>query len=65
MRVLICGDRNWTDRAAIGRDVLTLPKGTTVIHGNARGADRSAGEIAHAHGLEDRRAELRAARHES
>lgn len=36
-----------------------------LIHGNCRGADRSAGEIAHAHGLEDRRAELRAARHES
>jgi hypothetical protein len=27
--------------------------------------DRSAGEIAHAHGLEDPRPELRAARHES
>ena len=27
--VLICGDRNWTDWAAIRRDVLTLPKGTT------------------------------------
>jgi YspA, cpYpsA-related SLOG family len=65
MRVLICGDRNWTDRAAIGRDVLTLPKGSMVIHGNARGADRSAGEIAHAHSLEDRRPELRTARHES
>ena len=65
MRVLICSDRNRTDRAAIGRYVLTLPKGTTVIHGNACGADRSVGEIAHAHGLEDRRAELRAARHES
>ena len=58
MRVLVCGDRNSTDRAAIGRYALTLPKGSTVIHGNARGADRS-------DGLEDRRAELRAARHES
>ena len=28
VRVLICGDRNWTDRAAIGRYVLTLPKGS-------------------------------------
>jgi hypothetical protein len=25
MRVLICGDRNWTDRAAIGRYVISLP----------------------------------------
>ena len=63
MRVLFCGDRNCTDRAAIARDALTLPKRSTVIHGNARGADRSAGAIAHAHGLEDRGAELRAARH--
>jgi ABC-type sugar transport system substrate-binding protein len=46
MRVLICGDRNWTNRARILRALAKLPPGTEVIHGAARGADQIAGEEA-------------------
>lgn len=46
MRVLICGDRNWHDRARIARAIAKLPVGTEVIHGAARGADQIAGEEA-------------------
>jgi hypothetical protein len=31
-----------------------LPRGSTVVHGGARGADRIAGELAQALGLEER-----------
>lgn len=46
MRVLICGDRNWTDYAAILRELLRFPPGTTIIEGGCCGADRLAAEIA-------------------
>lgn len=46
MRVLVCGDRNWTDRARIARALAKLPPNTEVIHGAARGADMIAGEEA-------------------
>ena len=36
-RVIICGSRHWTDPAAIARLVATLPSGTVVITGGARG----------------------------
>lgn len=46
MRVLICGDRNWTDGQAIHKVFVQLivmcwkqPEDVTVIHGAARGAD--------------------------
>ena len=39
MRVLICGDRNWTDKPLIEKYITTLPEGSTVIHGACRGAD--------------------------
>ena len=44
MKVLVCGDRNWTDRKAIRVCLRELTKQgyTTVIHGCARGADRIA-----------------------
>lgn len=47
MRVLVCGSRDWTDRKRIRSRLLNLPKGSTVIHGGARGADRLAAEVAH------------------
>jgi hypothetical protein len=31
-----------------------LPRGTIIVHGGAHGADRMAGELAHALGLEER-----------
>jgi YspA, cpYpsA-related SLOG family len=52
MRVLICGDRNWTDRRRIGWYLKTLPIGSVVIHGNAPGVDRIADELARELGLE-------------
>jgi YspA, cpYpsA-related SLOG family len=43
MRVLVCGDRNWTDYDLIVRELNGLgasaPLGHTVIDGMARGAD--------------------------
>jgi hypothetical protein len=52
MRVLICGDRNWTGWAAIEREIAKLPLGTTIIHGAARGADTIAATIGTRLGLE-------------
>src|SRR5712664_925796 len=46
MRVLVCGDRRWSDRAAIERELNELPFDATIIHGGATGADTLAGEIA-------------------
>lgn len=46
MRVLVCGDRAWSDRAPIERELRGLPEGTVVIHGGCRGADRLAGQVA-------------------
>lgn len=46
MRVLVCGSRNWADRATILRELSRFPQGTTVIEGGCRGADRLAAEIA-------------------
>ena len=50
MRVLICGDRNWYAYSVIHQWVWqNLPANappSTVIHGDARGADRMAGRAA-------------------
>lgn len=44
MRVLICGDRGWTDEAPILGFLQTLnPTKDIIIEGGARGADRIAG----------------------
>lgn len=45
--LLICGDRNWTDMASIGRAIDNYTGSIKlVIHGGCRGADRLAGEAA-------------------
>ncbi|MEW6771831.1 MAG: DUF2493 domain-containing protein [Bacillota bacterium] len=46
MRVLVCGSRDWINRAAILRELSKFPPGTVVIQGGCRGADRLAAEIA-------------------
>src|SRR6188508_2429115 len=46
MKVLVCGDRNWTDIWAIYDVLHRLDRGSTIIHGAARGADTMAGTIA-------------------
>jgi hypothetical protein len=46
VRLLVCGDRNWTNVMAIHRELFVLPRDTVIIHGAARGADSIAGAIA-------------------
>ncbi len=45
MRVLVCGDRDWTNENMI-RYVLEKLGATHVIHGGCRGADQAAGRMA-------------------
>lgn len=55
IRVLICGGRDYSDRAFMHRILGTLQEGTPkireVIHGAAKGADSLAGEWAKQHGI--------------
>ena len=51
MRALVCGDRNWTNVAAIRQRLQQLPADTIIIEGEARGADRAAAEAARQLGL--------------
>lgn len=51
MVVLVCGSREWKDADAIRVELVKLPPDTLVIHGDARGADKIAGEVALALGL--------------
>jgi len=46
LRVLVAGSRTWDDGASIEQVLSSLPRGSTVIHGAARGADQLAGTIA-------------------
>lgn len=49
--VLICGSRDWTNRAQVREMVEALPEEAVVIHGGARGADTLAGQEARRRGL--------------
>lgn len=53
MIVLVCGSRSVTRDAipSMREELGVLPKGTVVIHGDARGADRLAAEVAESLGL--------------
>ena len=51
MRILFCGDRNWTDYKVIA-DVIGELRPTVVIEGEAKGADKMAQECAEYHGIE-------------
>lgn len=51
MRILICGDRHWVDRDTIREYLMTLPKDTLIIEGEAAGADSIAREEAEKLGL--------------
>lgn len=48
-RVLVCGSRDWTERAVIER-VLRANGPALIVHGAARGADQLAASVAHALG---------------
>ncbi len=52
MRVLVCGSREWADYAVIEQRIKALPPGSVIIEGEARGADKSARQIAEHLGLE-------------
>jgi hypothetical protein len=51
MRVIVTGSTLWTDTAAIRRELTKLPAGTIVIHGDCRGVDALAGQVARELGL--------------
>ena len=46
MRVLVCGDRNWSDREFVFDHLQMVPPDTVIIHGNCRGADKLADSVA-------------------
>jgi YspA, cpYpsA-related SLOG family len=50
-RIAIVGSRDYPDLDAVRRFVATLPAGTVVVSGGARGVDTVAVEAAVAHGL--------------
>jgi hypothetical protein len=52
MRVLVCGDREWTASEPIATLLNLCPPNTVVIHGAARGADTIAGRLATELGFE-------------
>ena len=57
MKILVCGDRQWSDRQTIYRILLPYATQTppvTILHGGARGADTLAGQIAQELGMEVR-----------
>ena len=51
-RVLICGDRNWTETVMIRRIIDRMRFGDVLIEGEARGADRISRDLARATGIE-------------
>lgn len=51
MKVLVCGDRNWSSWVMVKRRLASLPSDTIVIHGAARGADTIGGEVAKSLGM--------------
>ncbi len=51
MRVLFCGDRNWTDPGSIYIDMCDLPLDTVIVTGGAKGADTIACDTAERLGL--------------
>lgn len=52
MKILICGDRNWNNFNKIEQFLKTLPKNTTIIEGDCRGADKISGYLARRLGLQ-------------
>ncbi len=51
-RVLVCGSRDWRDRAKIKERLLKLPENTVIIEGGQRGADLLARGVAEEIGLD-------------
>ena len=51
MKVLVCGSRTWERATQMYVRLAKLPPNTTIIHGDARGADRMAAALAESLGL--------------
>lgn len=51
MRVIVTGSTQWTDAAAIRRELSCLPPDAVIVRGDCPGADALAGAIAHELGL--------------
>jgi hypothetical protein len=45
-RILVCGDRNWSDVERIRTVLNEFPTDSIIIHGGCRGADTIAGNVA-------------------
>lgn len=54
MKILVCGDRNWTDVDLIKKALSQYPKDTIIVHGDCRGADKLAAWVARGLGMEVR-----------
>lgn len=52
MRVLVTGGREWNLTTTMRKRFAQLPLGTVIIHGNERGADKTADFIAKSMGFE-------------
>lgn len=52
MRVLVTGDRNWTDTVIMKKAIGSLSRGDVVVQGEARGADSLARDFAKLRGLQ-------------
>ena len=46
MKILVTGDRNWTNVLRVREVLATLPPDTVLVHGAARGADTIAETVA-------------------
>jgi hypothetical protein len=46
MKVLCCGDRDWTSWRVIEETLQGLGPNTIIVHGDARGADKMSGYVA-------------------
>jgi hypothetical protein len=51
VKILVCGDRNWKETDTIFNWLAKFHKSSTIIHGNARGADTIGGKIAEKLGM--------------
>ena len=46
MKILVCGDRHWSNVSSIERELQKFSGDVIIIHGAARGADSIAGNVA-------------------
>lgn len=54
MQILVCGSRDWESSETILQALQELPRGSVVISGGARGADKMGEDLAREMGLEVR-----------